>query len=585
MSVWLVRYFCWNIFTVLCLWRESQTTNITVVGRGINPRLPINRATGLTATGVQQKAHPWMVFIVRIEVSKTEDRAGYCSGSIIKQGAILTAAHCLCWFQDEEAGDREIPCESNKIGHKTLRDYTDQQRMTKDMKQEVQIFYLVGETEFPIDDKSTFQTPNFKYHKIFEQNPKARRALKAIVMNTFKMGNNEVILGTGYDIGLIQMQLWDICKDLKVGTTTINMPDSYIFKDKSHQRKFEKESLNGATVTYGGYGKKFQWGYRKDTSSNDVVQGTLNPVNNYQDTSTKYSTCMTTEEGPVDTRFKYCDIKWLLSNRLWKVLGCHHEDPATHSFSNIWPENDCKKIWKQLPGIIKGATDVRSIHRVMVDNQYCYNPNLYIEKGWCRLADDPDTWGFCSESCVAQHILTSAHISLPESLSHIKRFGQAEMNVYDPNPYQRANTISNKCPNTDVQLGNEAQVCLLYNFPSTKTYKLTRTGNDFQLNANYEEVTEPPANIDIGYSGPCTGDSGGPVWRMVNNKPEIIGVVSYHVGGKDWDADMKPKCTERLSVAVKLVDNVFNWIRKLTNEMHDESIKKNKPNTNINTSS
>ena len=118
MSVCLVSYLCWNIFTVLCLGIESQTTNITVVGRGINPRLPINRATGLTAPGVQQKAHPWMVFIARIEVSKTEDRAGYCSGSIIKQGAILTAAHCLCWFQDEEAGDRRFHANQIKLGTK-----------------------------------------------------------------------------------------------------------------------------------------------------------------------------------------------------------------------------------------------------------------------------------------------------------------------------------------------------------------------------------------------------------------------------------------------------------------------------------
>ena len=582
MSVYLVKYLCWIIFTVLCLWTESRTTNITVVGRGINPRLPINKATGLTATGVQQKAHPWMVFIAKIEISKTKDRAGYCSGSVIKQGAILTAAHCLCWFQDRAQGNQEIPCESNKDGPKSLRDYTDQQRIIESKKQELEIFYLVGETEFPIGDKSTFQAPNFKYHKIFEQHQKARRALKAIVMDTQKEGNNKVILGNGYDIGLIQMQLWDICKDLKVGTNTIKMPDGYIFKGKHFLKKFGKEELDGTTVTYGGYGLKFQWGNRKDSSSNEV-QGTLDPKNNYQDTSTTYSTCMTTEEGPVDTRFKYCDIKWLLSNRLWKVLGCHHEDPLTHSLSGTWPENDCKKVWEQLPGIVDDDTDVRSIHRVMVDDQYCYNPKLYIEKGWCRLADDPDKWGFCSESCVPKHILTSADISLPESSAHIRQFGQAEMNVYDPSQHaRRTYPILNKCPNTyDVQLGNEAQICLLYNFPSTKTYKFTRTGNDFQLNANYEEVTEPPKNTGIGYSGPCTGDSGGPVWKMVNNKPEIIGVLSYLVGSGDWD---KPSCTEDFSVAVKFSDDIFNWINKLTDEMHDESLKKYKPNTNINTS-
>ena len=64
------------------------------------------------------------------------------------------------------------------------------------------------------------------------------------------------------------------------------------------------DSLDRAAVEIGGYGRRFQWGNYLD-SSNSMVQGSLVQP-------TKYSTCMTTEEGPVDTRFKYCDSTWVL---------------------------------------------------------------------------------------------------------------------------------------------------------------------------------------------------------------------------------------------------------------------------------
>ena len=63
------------------------------------------------------------------------------------------------------------------------------------------------------------------------------------------------------------------------------------------------DSLDGSSVETVGYGRRFQWGNYLD-SSNSMVQGSLFEP-------TKYSTCMTTEEGPVDTRFTYCDSTWV----------------------------------------------------------------------------------------------------------------------------------------------------------------------------------------------------------------------------------------------------------------------------------
>ena len=63
------------------------------------------------------------------------------------------------------------------------------------------------------------------------------------------------------------------------------------------------KGLDGTTVTIGGYGKRFQWRNYKD-GNNEIITGDF-------ESPTKYSSCMTTEEGPVDTRFQYCDAKWV----------------------------------------------------------------------------------------------------------------------------------------------------------------------------------------------------------------------------------------------------------------------------------
>ena len=64
--------------------------------------------------------------------------------------------------------------------------------------------------------------------------------------------------------------------------------------------------MDGETVSAGGYGRIFEWGY------NDFYeQGALDSEENFQEKSTIYSTCMTTEESPLDTRFQYCDTQWV----------------------------------------------------------------------------------------------------------------------------------------------------------------------------------------------------------------------------------------------------------------------------------
>ena len=64
--------------------------------------------------------------------------------------------------------------------------------------------------------------------------------------------------------------------------------------------------MDGETVTAAGYGTTFEWGY------NEWYElGALDSEENFQEKSTIYSTCMTTEESPLDSKFQHCDTQWV----------------------------------------------------------------------------------------------------------------------------------------------------------------------------------------------------------------------------------------------------------------------------------
>ena len=143
---------------------------------------------------------------------------------------ILTAAHCLCAFEDEDGFEKDvdIPCRLNKNKPKSYQDYTDQQMREGDKVKSWrrEIYYVVGEAEIDSGTK-THWTTDKSYKTIFDENRNARHAIKAMVMDTKKKGK-KVIRGGGHDIGLIQMQLWDVCLDMTTGTKSIGIPNAPI---------------------------------------------------------------------------------------------------------------------------------------------------------------------------------------------------------------------------------------------------------------------------------------------------------------------------------------------------------------------
>ena len=120
---------------------------------------------------------------------------------------------------------RKIPCRPNRDNPTSLEDHIDQQYAVNN--REVKIFYIVGKKE--IDDGSfDAHLTRVRLHEIFESKNNARLALKAMVMSTTTEGNR-VVKGDGYDIGLIQMQMWDCWRGGgEAGTESIKMPNGPI---------------------------------------------------------------------------------------------------------------------------------------------------------------------------------------------------------------------------------------------------------------------------------------------------------------------------------------------------------------------
>ena len=108
-----------------------------------------------------------------------------------------------------------------------------------------------------------------------------------------------------------------------------------------------------------------------------------------------------------------------------RFTACHAEYPLAwerSSFGNGWStlaeEDKCNAYWKAATKImltkikdIALQREFKKAHRIIVDGKHCYRPDLFKDKGWCKITDEvpphqsgkptnPSTkWGFCSSSC------------------------------------------------------------------------------------------------------------------------------------------------------------------------------------------
>ena len=81
----------------------------------------------------------------------------------------------------------------------------------------------------------------------------------------------------------------------------------------------------------------------------------------------------------------------------------------------------CKDLWREAEKILQGKSigqeELQRASAIKIEEEQnnavqettlCYNPKLFVEKGWCRVdkfgVTDP-VWGFCSPSCDVKYLL------------------------------------------------------------------------------------------------------------------------------------------------------------------------------------
>ena len=80
--------------------------------------------------------------------------------------------------------------------------------------------------------------------------------------------------------------------------------------------------------------------------------------------------------------------------------------------SPLGKEDECNAYWDAANKIMsekensmseRMSREFRAANRIKVGAKYCYKPELWRNKGWCKLAENMK-WGFCSSSCNLQFI-------------------------------------------------------------------------------------------------------------------------------------------------------------------------------------
>ena len=100
--------------------------------------------------------------------------------------------------------------------------------------------------------------------------------------------------------------------------------------------------------------------------------------------------------------------------RIARDTACHSEYPLNWERTNgirsfLGEEDQCNAYWKAAQKIMLTKLsdaplqrEFRAANRLIVKDLdiICYRPELFRNKGWCKLPrTDPGKWGFCSSGC------------------------------------------------------------------------------------------------------------------------------------------------------------------------------------------
>ena len=112
--------------------------------------------------------------------------------------------------------------------------------------------------------------------------------------------------------------------------------------------------------------------------------------------------------------------KRALRRNIARYTACHSEYPLAwekrqnSGNSQLGEEDKCNAYWKAATNIMLTKSidialkrEFKKAHKIVVDGQHCFRPELFKDKGWCKITDEfppppareSTKWGFCSSSC------------------------------------------------------------------------------------------------------------------------------------------------------------------------------------------
>jgi len=258
------------------------------------------------------------------------------------------------------------------------------------------------------------------------------------------------------------------------------------------------------------------------------------------------SSCTTTEMGPVK------NIKCKLP---FNFKGQPHTSCVrSRSPSSKVPE--CKEFKKAMPNAYPARMGDAVLIADKGKNISCYAYKTGPE-GWCQAVDTDDeiddNWGWCQPTC---RLTTDSIDRLAQTLqeTHLEILPLAH--------------CKNLITKGNYDFVGKYEICAGKKKKFKKIKVFAKTGNGYKLATevtNYIGLNEKgdyPYQYYIAGTDSCQGDSGGGVYRWINNVPTLLAVVArgYGAGNMDGCAELNfPGIYTRVS-------KYLPWIRENTKD-------------------